>query len=220
MTPPHLKMILAFLRKFPYLAETGRARTRAIKRHLKPVTFKTEGRDMRLYLKAGTFKAEGTKHREALEGTALASFRRRLAAWIVDLAVVILIFAAVSVTARRLGRGPFSDPSGEIKMELFHNAWGIGVIVAYFGLATWALKGLTLGKRLMRIRIKSLVSDRLGLWQCVERALGYAFSALEANFGFLQYFLHPNHMTLHDRIAETVVIRESRPKRKSKVVDN
>lgn len=31
--------------------------------------------------------------------------------------------------------------------------------------------------------------------------------SLEVGFGFLQYFTHPNRQTVHDRIAETIVIR-------------
>jgi len=30
--------------------------------------------------------------------------------------------------------------------------------------------------------------------------------ALEGGFGFLQYFIHPNRRTVHDRIAETIVV--------------
>jgi len=41
----------------------------------------------------------------------------------------------------------------------------------------------------------------------LERALGYGAPALELGFGFLQYFIHPNHRTVHDRIAETIIIR-------------
>jgi uncharacterized RDD family membrane protein YckC len=46
------------------------------------------------------------------------------------------------------------------------------------------------------------------MWHSVERALGYGASALEAGFGFLQYFIHPNRRTVHDRIAETIVVKE------------
>ena len=79
--------------------------------------------------------------------------------------------------------------------------------VAYFALATFAGNGSTPGKRLLGIRVVSLVHDRITLWHCVERALGYAASFLEAGFGFLQYFTHPNRQTVHDRIAETIVVR-------------
>jgi len=38
------------------------------------------------------------------------------------------------------------------------------------------------------------------------KARGASF--LEFGFGFVQYFIHPNRRTVHDRIAETIVIRE------------
>ena len=48
----------------------------------------------------------------------------------------------------------------------------------------------------------------LSLWDSVRGALGYGASALEAFFGFFQYFIHPAHRTMHDRIAETIVVSE------------
>jgi hypothetical protein len=55
--------------------------------------------------------------------------------------------------------------------------------------------------------VVSLVHERLTLWHCMERTLGYSASSLEGGFGFLQYFKHPNCQTVHDRIAETIVVR-------------
>jgi hypothetical protein len=46
------------------------------------------------------------------------------------------------------------------------------------------------------------------LWNSLERSLGYGASFLEFGFGFLQYFIHPNRCTVHDRIAETIVIKD------------
>jgi uncharacterized RDD family membrane protein YckC len=60
----------------------------------------------------------------------------------------------------------------------------------------------------MKIRAVSLVHHRLSLWDSIERALGYGASALEAFFGFFQYFIYPTHRTVHDRIAETIVVSE------------
>jgi hypothetical protein len=37
--------------------------------------------------------------------------------------------------------------------------------------------------------------------------LGYYASSLEFGFGFLQYFIDYNRRTVHDRIAETIVIK-------------
>jgi len=65
----------------------------------------------------------------------------------------------------------------------------------------------------MSIRVVSTSHERLSLWHSIERALGYAASALEGGFGFAQYFVHPNHRTVHDRIAETIVVDEGRQRR-------
>jgi hypothetical protein len=43
------------------------------------------------------------------------------------------------------------------------------------------------------------------------RSLGYGASALEGGFGFIQYITHPNAQTVHDRIAETIVVNGLRP---------
>jgi uncharacterized RDD family membrane protein YckC len=69
-------------------------------------------------------------------------------------------------------------------------------------------KGQTLGKRIFRIRVVSLVHPQLTLWQSIERALGYGASMLGGGFGFLQYFVHPNRCCVHDRIAETIVVKD------------
>ena len=50
--------------------------------------------------------------------------------------------------------------------------------------------------------------DRITFWQAVERALGYGASMLEGGFGFFQYFIYPNRRCVHDRIAETIVIKD------------
>ena len=88
------------------------------------------------------------------------------------------------------------------------------VAVAYFSVATWPGKGATPGKRLTGIRVVSLVHGHLSAWHCVERALGYAASFLDGGFGFVQYFTHPNQQTVHDRIAETIVVT-TRPRREA-----
>ena len=81
----------------------------------------------------------------------------------------------------------------------------------YFGFVTYFGRGQTLGKWLFHIRVVSLVHGHLSLWHCLERALGYGASALEGGFGFVQFFIHPNRQTVHDRIAETIVVSCPRP---------
>lgn len=74
--------------------------------------------------------------------------------------------------------------------------------MTYFG------NGKTLGKKLLKIRVVSLTHSKITLFQAIERALGYGASFLELGFGFMQFFINPNRRTVHDRIAETIVVDE------------
>jgi uncharacterized RDD family membrane protein YckC len=82
------------------------------------------------------------------------------------------------------------------------------VPVLYFGILLWKGKGRTPGKRLMRIRVVSIVHSHLSFWHSVERALGYGAAALEGGFGFIQFFIHPYRRCAQDRLAETLVVTE------------
>lgn len=144
----------------------------------------------------------------ALDGAPLASFRRRAGAFLVDLFLVLTIWVSVGLPAALRRR---SETGGRLTVgfDLFHGIWGLVALVLYFGLLTYLGRGRTPGKRLLRIRVVSTSHEDLSLWHSVERALGYGASALEGGFGFVQYFIHPNHRTVHDRIAETIVVEEN-----------
>lgn len=144
----------------------------------------------------------------ALEGVPLASFRARALAFVLDLALVLAAYVAVNLPAALRERASRPESHLTIPFDPFHGFWGLVVLVLYFGGVTFLGRGRTPGKRLLRIRVVSTAHEHLSLWQCVERALGYGASALEGGFGFVQYFIHPNRRTVHDRIAETIVVRD------------
>jgi uncharacterized RDD family membrane protein YckC len=167
------------------------------------------------------FVAHGAVRVQSLEGRALASFRARAIAFAVDLLVLNLLMAAGSMLWFHGVSDPMPDATGRVidlhtrwapvfavKVFDHHTWWVLLVVVAYFATATYLGRGQTPGKRFMRIRVASLVHERISFWHSVERALGYAASSLELGFGFLQYFIHPNAQTVHDRIAETIVVSE------------
>jgi uncharacterized RDD family membrane protein YckC len=153
------------------------------------------------------FHAQATESQARLDGVPLASFRSRALAFLIDGIIVSLLVLAPDLWAAFVARKPAT-----VTLTLdFGTLIAVAVVVLYFGLATYFGKGSTIGKRVLGIRVVSLVHDEISLWQSIERALGYAASSLEAGFGFLQYFTHPNRQTVHDRIAETVVIVDRRP---------
>ncbi|HEY0795664.1 MAG TPA: RDD family protein [Acidisarcina sp.] len=144
-----------------------------------------------------------------LEGAPLASFSSRAVAFAIDFAVAALTFVPVgmggAIVAIRLG---WLHDHVHIQFDPFHHENWASLIyyVLFIGVSNYIGNGATIGKKIMRIRAVSLVHRRLTLWDSLERALGYGASALEAFFGFFQYFIHPAHRTVHDRIAETIVV--------------
>jgi uncharacterized RDD family membrane protein YckC len=178
------------------------------------------------------FSARETEWMLELDGIPLAGFWRRAFAFVIDGILVMIIFSivAVGITMAYMrvthtrpnftvnGKVPHSveeiekqepqlEPGGESKgLSLVED---VVIPVLYFGLLTWWGKGRTPGKRLMKIRVVSIVHRHLGLWHSVERALGYGAAALEGGFGFVQYFIHPYRRCVQDRIAETIVVTEA-----------
>ena len=166
-----------------------------------------------------TFDPHDAKRAEALSGAPLASFGRRVSAFLIDMIVVFGTYQPAMLGLHylleerlHLKEDVYHSAHVQVKLDFhmaMHTAW-ILWLVLYFGLFVWRTNGLTPGKRLLGIRVASLTEERITLWQAIERALGYGASALEGGFGFLQYFTTRNHCCVHDRIAETIVIRSGK----------
>jgi uncharacterized RDD family membrane protein YckC len=150
----------------------------------------------------GSFRTQNVEWQARLQGVRLASFRSRAVAFLVDAAIIALVLTLPSVWLA--ARAPSSVPF-TLSLE-FGGVGSVVLAVAYFSLSTYFGRGCSIGKRLAGIRVVSLIHSHMSLWHCIERAIGYAASFLEAGFGFIQYFTHPNHQTVHDRIAETIVV--------------
>ena len=147
-----------------------------------------------------------------LQALPLASFKARAGAFFIDFWIVVLLSIPVGLLLElRKAHGPDIN----VKIDPFHDWWSLIVLVLCSGLFTYFGHGQTLGKRLLRIRVVSLSHHHLSLWHSIERALGYAASAAELGFGFYQYFIHPNRQTTHDRIAETIVVKEPKAPKKA-----
>jgi uncharacterized RDD family membrane protein YckC len=157
-----------------------------------------------------TYEPLGLARLNQLKGTSLASFPRRALAFVIDFFAAFLLFLLTLIYGSKLliylG---LIHPDENINLKFdFTNWYSIIFIVLYFGLFTYLGHGKTPGKWLMKIRVVSLAHEHISLWHSIERALGYGASVLELGFGFLQYFIHPNKQTVHDRIAETIVIKD------------
>ncbi len=157
---------------------------------------------------ARLFDPRETARIQSLAGLPLAEFWRRCVAFAIDFVIVLAIFLPFQIAQEYLKVRSFQRA---LQVELHfnpHDLEDLIWLIAYAGLSVWWSSGQTVGKHLMRIRIISLRSQKVTLWQAVERALGYGASALEGGFGFVQFFLNHNRQCVHDRIAETIVVRE------------
>jgi len=158
-----------------------------------------------------TYHVQNIPWQAKLQGIKLATFKSRLLAFIVDILVVEAILFCFAV-----GLSPGSLYSnGELTISIKGSSLVTFIaFIAYFAIATYIGRGRTIGKRLAGIQVVSLLHSHMSLWHCIERSLGYSASSLEAGFGFLQFFTHPNRQTVHDRIAETIVIERKSKKPK------
>jgi hypothetical protein len=76
-----------------------------------------------------------------------------------------------------------------------------------FFLGWW--KGRTPGKRLLGIRVVRLDGQPLGYWASFERYGGYAASLFTGLEGFGRLIWDPNRQALEDKLAGTVVVRDT-----------
>jgi uncharacterized RDD family membrane protein YckC len=161
-------------------------------------------------MKQRHFHAHETARFDELDGLPLAGFRRRVLGFSIDFFLMLIVWASVSLSwilfvARHT--------KGHTNVDLDwhpHDLRSLIFLFVYAALACYWGNGKTPGKWIARTRVVSLTHSRMGLWQSLERALGYGASFLEGGFGFLQYFIHRNRQTVHDRIAETIVVDESK----------
>ena len=159
-----------------------------------------------------TYNAHETERMHRVHGVPLASFKARAAAFVIDFFAAFVLFTAIFILGvRLLSSLGLLKVETDINLEFdLHHWYSLVFVVLYFGLSTYLGNGKTPGKWLVGIRVVSLAHERMSLWHSFERSLGYGASALEFGFGFIQYFIHPNRRTVHDRIAETIVVREEK----------
>lgn len=90
---------------------------------------------------------------------------------------------------------------------------GIGWSGLYFTFLTAFYKGRTPGKKLLGIRVLRLDGNPVTYWLAFERFGGYAASLFTGMEGFLRILWDRNRQGLEDKLAETVVIRETKAAR-------
>jgi len=151
------------------------------------------------------FHAHETARMDRLDGLLLATFGQRALGFGIDFVLMLAVWGTVTGAWLHFVQHIGGSTRVELKWEP-HEFTSFVFLVAYAALACYVGKGQSVGKWAARTRVVSLTHERMGIWQSTERALGYGASFLELGFGFVQYFMNRNRQTVHDRIAETIVV--------------
>ncbi|MFC1661946.1 RDD family protein [Gemmatimonadota bacterium] len=72
--------------------------------------------------------------------------------------------------------------------------------------ATW--RGTSVGKKLFGLRVVMIDKRPLNWWLSFERVGGYAAGFATGMLGFAQVFWDPNRQGIHDKVSETIVIKD------------
>lgn len=128
--------------------------------------------------------------------------------------------AAIAADSARERSGGVSSDDGQPRGTAFDwirdaaseagLVFGWGTVYITLFLTLWG--GRTPGKRALDLRVVRVTGRPLGLLMSFERAGGYAAGFATGLLGFARVWWDPNRQGIHDKIAETVVIRESLPK--------
>lgn len=142
---------------------------------------------------------------------AYAGLQLRIVAFILDVMVLIsfgmLVGAAVGaylVVDSRLNDGNLSDRAPYVAAAVV-----LTYILAFlplYHILLWSWWGQTIGKMAVHIKVLSRAGGRVPLSRSALRLLGYPASAAPLFLGVAIALFDRQHRTLHDRLADTVVV--------------
>lgn len=147
---------------------------------------------------------------DAVPGAELASIGRRVEAFIFD--ALIVFFGSLIVELLLGGMGGLENPIfSVVRLEMGPIIYTINIvlIVGYFVVMRIMVNGQTLGARAAHVRVVSADGNELETGIVFIR-LVIAFVSMAVIFlGYLPALFDPERRTLQDRVARTVVVRES-----------
>ena len=138
----------------------------------------------------------------------LAGFGRRLLAFLIDNLLLYLVYGIFATCPVLLVPDPFSSDEEAMLSMLLCGAHLLFLLLYFWYYVFFqARSGQTLGKKIMGIRIISADGSSPGKGRCFLRFIGYWISSLILYIGFLMPLWDQNKQALHDKMANTYVIR-------------
>jgi uncharacterized RDD family membrane protein YckC len=142
-----------------------------------------------------------------------ADFWRRFAAFVTDALIlgialrILFPFGALGFTFWDIGNSWFFIPILAVSY-----LFSILVVVAY-SVTFWTLRGQTPGMMILGMKVLRGDGTSVTLGYALLRYLGYIICTLMLGTGFLWIVFDPRKQGIHDKIADTVVVKLPRPTR-------
>jgi uncharacterized RDD family membrane protein YckC len=135
-----------------------------------------------------------------------AGLLRRLAALSYDTLLLVAVLMTVTWLLLPLTRGEAITHESVGAFEYLYRALLLGLIVAYFAFS-WTRSGQTLGMLAWRIRVVRNDGALLRWRDVLVRLASSLLSWLPAGLGFFWMLLDRDHLTWHDRLSRTRVVK-------------
>ncbi|MBN1647958.1 MAG: RDD family protein [Spirochaetales bacterium] len=131
-----------------------------------------------------------------------AGFLRRLAAGIIDAAIIIALDGLIALILY------ISRKFNPAHITMVLTMIDFGVIWLYFGCFECSKLQATPGKLVLGITVVDYSNQRIGFGRASGRALGKIISGLPYGFGFIMPIWTKQKQALHDFMAGTLVVRK------------
>ncbi len=139
-----------------------------------------------------------------------AGLLRRIAALCYDALLIVAVLMIVTWLLLPFTRGMAITRESVGAFEYLYRALLLGLIVAYYGLS-WTRSGETVGMLAWKIRVVRKDGSPLKWRDVLVRLVAAALSWLPAGLGYLWMLVDREHLTWHDRLSHTRVIRTGLP---------
>lgn len=131
-----------------------------------------------------------------------AGFGRRLVAYVIDVAILVLFMALI---------GAIMFAAGMSLPESTSTPSPLGFLITwmYFALNESSGRQATWGKQLMGLKVTDLNGNKIGFWKATGRHFGKIISSFILFIGFIMAAFTEKKQALHDKMAGCLVVRGS-----------
>ncbi|WP_298211168.1 RDD family protein [Ferrimicrobium sp.] len=147
---------------------------------------------------------------DAVSSAGLATIGRRIEAFLFD--ALVVFFGSLILELLLGGMGGLENPIfSVVRLEMGPFVYTVNIIlvIGYFVVMRVMANGQTLGARAAHVRVVAVEGHELGGVTAFIRLLVAFVSMIVIFLGYLPALFDPERRTLQDRIAHTIVVKES-----------